>query len=205
MCRLSLLLLIVSIATGCATNRDIAVLHNLPLPSSDTSDCCWQLLQSLNITDQESENALDESSLELQAVVLHQANELKLILIDPIGRRVATIIDKGGDISLNKNTAIKTDIPPRFLMATIYLTYWPEQSWKQSLRNTPWQMRENYNQSNGQLNRVIGHLGKDIIRVNNVQTKGPMLNQKTTLRHLLLPLTVTIKTHQRQNLQAAKP
>lgn len=70
---LSLTLLIVFI-TGCATSRDTAFLQNLPLPSTQTGDCCWQLLQSLSINNSNIQNDESEQfqALDLQAVVLYQ-------------------------------------------------------------------------------------------------------------------------------------
>lgn len=90
-------------------------------------------------------------------------------------------------------------------MATIYLTYWPEQSWTDSLLNSQWEMAQNYDQDSGQVNRVLSHQGKAVIKIHNVQANGPAINQTATLHHLLLPLSATIKTHQRQNLQAVNP
>lgn len=203
---LCLTLLIVFI-TGCATSRDTASLQNLPLPSSQAGDCCWQLLQSLNINNGNIQNEDSDQlqALDLQAVVLRQKTGLTLILIDPLGRRLASIVEKNGDVSLKKNTTINTDIPARLLMAAIYLTYWPKQSWTDSLLNSQWQMAQSYDQDSGLVNRVLSHKGKDIIKIHNVQAKGPTINQTTTLQHLLLPLSATIKTHQRQNLQAVTP
>lgn len=201
---LSLILLIVFI-TGCATSRDIASLQNLPLPDIQAGDCCWQLLQGLSINSDNKEADDSNQTLDLQAVVLHQKTELTLILIDPLGRRLATISEKNGNVILNKNTEFNAEIPTRLLIAAVYLTYWPKQSWTDSLYNSQWQMTQNVDQDSAQINRVLSHMGRDIIKINNVHPKGPALNQTSTLEHLLLPLSATIKTHQRQDLQAVTP
>lgn len=204
-------ILLLAFINGCASSRDIASLQELPLPQSGAGDCCWQLLQSLSIHNSDhsaspnSNNNKKAQTLELQAVVLHQKKTLSLILIDALGRRVATIDDKNGDISLIKNKSIGADIPARLLIAAAYLAYWPEQSWKDSLSSSQWQMTQHYHKGNGQISRTLSHKNKDIVSINNVQPLGPKLNQTAALHHHLLPFKATIKTHQRQNLQEQTP
>lgn len=205
-------ILLLAFINGCASNRDIASLHELPLPHSGAGDCCWQLLQSLSIHNSDHSaspnnhnNNKKAQTLELQAVLLHQKKTLSIILIDALGRRVVTIDDKNGDISVIKNKSVMADIPARLLIAAVYLAYWPEQSWKDSLNDSQWQMTQHDHKNNGQLSRTLHHKNIAIVSINNVQPLGPRLNQTAALHHHLLPFDATIKTHQRQNLQEQTP
>lgn len=185
------------VISGCTNSRHIATLQQLPLPNIGTGECCWQLLQSISINN-------DGNTADLQGVLLQQQAQLSLILLDPMGRRLATITNTADTVTLETNAEIDAKIPDRLLIAAVYLTYWPEQSWQHTLHNSPWTLQQTHANS-GQINRHLSYNNRVIISVDNAQLHGPKVNQVSALHHHLLPLSASITTHQRQNLPDLKP
>jgi len=208
--------LLLTLLSSCSNMQEIATLENLPLPTNKSLSCCWQAQQQLNIF-------YDNNNIKLQAVIAltqdQKISKLALVLLDPLGRRLLSIDNRNTEntqasISIEQASAIKTELPAKFLLASAYLAYWPLESWDNALNNSPWSLTEDFTGK-----RILSYQKKPIIDIQpintrssnttgkNIKTKsaantlksGPTTGETLNIEHRLTELNVEIHTLIRQD------
>ena len=117
--------LIVAIFCALAGCASLATYFKAPppaLPNTASLPCCWQVLEQLDIEYQ-------GERLTLSSVIVINDNQLTVVILDPLGRRIFSIIQQGDHIQVEKSDLIKMDLPVEWLMIGIYLRYMPVDGW----------------------------------------------------------------------------
>ncbi len=135
MCRkLLVLLAMLMLLAGCSQMR-VSTLETLPLPADQSGNCCWQVLQQLDIEYQ-------ARHYQLTAALAQSVDTTSLVLLDPLGRRVLSISKQGEKLDIYKAPELPQDLPARFLLASSLLAWWPEGDLQQALLvQTEWQLK----------------------------------------------------------------
>lgn len=92
------------------------------LPDSASLPCCWQALETLDID-------FHHQPLQLTAVVASNGGSLSVVILDPLGRRLVTIVQEGTDVRVDQSQDLAVDLPVNWLLAGIFLRYLPDSSW----------------------------------------------------------------------------
>ena len=189
---LAAIVLGLSLLSGCANLPAQQNLTSLPLPTQ--GPCCWQALQTLNITYQ-------QKTYTLNAALANSAQGLSLVLFDPLGRRMLSLVRQpNGHINSYRAPELPSTIPEHFLLASSLLVWWPMADWQALLgQSSPWQLA-----IQGQ-SRVLSYRGKPIMRAQypantSALTQGinaavATANTPVTLQHLQQPLQLRITTN----------
>lgn len=107
---------------GCAS---LATYFKVPppaLPNTASLPCCWQVLEQLDIEYQ-------GERLTLSSVIVINDNQLTVVILDPLGRRIFSIIQQGVHIQVEKSDLIKKDLPVEWLLIGVYLRHMPDEGW----------------------------------------------------------------------------
>lgn len=182
--------------SACSSTQRIGSLATLPLPDIAAVHCCWQVLQHLEIN---SEGEI--YTLQAALALTHSAPEpqLTLILLDSLGRRLLSVRDNNGpnqQMRIHQQQAAGGSIalPGRFLMAAVYLAYWPDSSWQKVLAESDWTLNKT------PAGRTLYYRQQAIVSVSSTQQSlSPSSGQSVILLHHLKTLGVTIDTHQRHD------
>ena len=80
----------------------------------------------------------------MSSVIAVHNKKLTVVVLDPLGRRVFTVIQQGDNIQIEKSARIQKDFPVKWLLIGIYLRYMPVSGW--SSENSDWVIknRDNY-------------------------------------------------------------
>lgn len=188
------LLLLITLLPSCVSQR-IGSLAQLPLPMAKEQPCCWQTLQQWDIK-------TDQEEMSLQAVLARNNTDAKqtltLVLLDPMGRRLLSVSDESGHIQSLPDTAQQSiQTQGEFLMAAIYLAYWPRSSWHSALANSDWSLHESKHGT--QLTRTLYHAQQRVLTLKISSAGGPEVDQTVQIEHHLKIFTASITTRQRQN------
>lgn len=92
------------------------------LPSPDRLLCCWQSQEALVVT-------VDGSRLSMTAVSALQNEQLKVVLLDSLGRRFLTITQHGQLIQASPGE-VADRFPVKLFLLGIYLRYLSDQEWQ---------------------------------------------------------------------------
>lgn len=188
MIRLALVVLLITIQ-GCSFNPQITANEQPPFPLQAQGSCCWQALQIIKFS-------TDGQELSVQAVLANTENKLSLVLLDPMGRRLFSLVQhSSGDIDIKQNHDVEYQLPARLLLSAVYLSYWPSSSWQQSLLGSGWKLKTEGRR------RSLAYKNQEIMRVNTAQTRGPIPGQEVIiLTHQLKGFSAEIETLERINL-----
>ncbi len=67
--------------------------------------------------------------LSLSSVIAIHDNQLTVVILDPLGRRIFSIIQQGDHVQVEKSNLIKKDFPVEWLLIGVYLRYMPDDGW----------------------------------------------------------------------------
>ena len=167
---------------GCAS---LATYFKVPLPALPNTaslPCCWQVHEKLEIEYQGEQ-------LTLSSVFVMNENQLTVVILDPLGRRIFSIIQRGDHIQVEKSDLIKKELPVEWLLIGVYLRYMPEDGWL--FKGSDWSLKND---------------SKYLLLMQNDKTKVILFKPivlgdvASLLRYPDLKLNVNITTLLRQSL-----
>lgn len=204
--RLLVISLLTLVISGCVS-RQVQSLTDLPLPAAQAGNCCWQVLQQLDIR-------YGEQTYKLTGALVQAKTGVTLVLLDPLGRRLLSIQKEGETLQTWRSPELPSDLPERFLLASSMLVWWPLADWQIALQQTPdWQLTSSAN------SRVLSHRGRAILRATYRPTHHPTYHPRPVsvvdgmteqtvaqaetvlLQHQLQSMAITIKTERWEPLQ----
>lgn len=186
-----LVILFLIMLTGCAHLFNHTRNTDLLLPDITSLPCCWQSLEKLEIKFQ-------EKKLSLSSVIAVYNKKLTVVILDPLGRRVFTIIQQGGNIQIEKSAQIQKDFPIKWLLVGIYLRNMPDSGW--SFEHSNWSIKREDNQVLlEQDKREKVRLTKTVTQ-KNILNSSPQQNLKAELQYPDLELKIKITTLSRSSL-----
>jgi hypothetical protein len=103
------------------------------LPNSTSLPCCWQAFEKLEID-------FHHQPLLLTAVTASNGGRLSVVILDPLGRRLVTIVQEGTDVQVDQSPDVVVDLPVNWLLAGIFLRYLPDSGWK--FDGSTWQVAQ---------------------------------------------------------------
>lgn len=179
---------------GCASRQHYQ-LQDLPLPANNSEGCCWQATQQLEIH-------YRQSVYQLNAALAHTATGARLVLLDPMGRRLLSIQQTQGQLDVYRAPELPEELPARFLLASSMLAWWPLVDWQGELRTTEWLIDAN------EQGRVLRFRGHPLLTAHYTPTlatpvagAGQMApKQRILLEHKKIPLRIHVTTTQWQPL-----
>jgi hypothetical protein len=86
------MVLAMAVLAGCS-HRPADTVSAPPLPELATLPCCWQSEEQITL-------ATAQGEIQLLAVVARQAEQLNLVVLDPLGRRVLALVYRAGEPEL---------------------------------------------------------------------------------------------------------
>lgn len=196
--RLIVISLLILLLSSCAT-RQVQTLANVPLPTDQSANCCWQALQKLDIT-------YGKQKFQLTGVLAQTRTGVTLVLLDPFGRRLLSITKQGDTINTYRSPELPAELPERFLLASSMMVWWPLTDWQALLSshnteaspNTGWKLEVTAN------SRVLSYRGQPMVSASyganstsliNGMTSKTVANQETILlQHQHQPMAITITT-----------
>ena len=128
-----LIVVIFCALAGCASFATYFKAPHPALPNTASLPCCWQVLEQLDIEYQ-------GERLALSSVIVINDNQLTVVILDPLGRRIFSIIQQGDHIQVEKSDLIKKDLPVEWLMIGVYLRYMPEDGWL--FKGSDWSLKK---------------------------------------------------------------
>lgn len=127
--------------------------------------------------------------LTLSSVIVMNDNQLTVVILDPLGRRVFSVIQQGDHIQVEKSDLIKKDLPVEWLLMGVYLRHMPETGW--SFKKSNW---------------TIQHDDRHVLLMQDHRTKVILLKSKAhddataQLQYPDLKLSINIITLLKQSL-----
>ncbi len=191
--RLIVISLLILLLSSCAT-RQVQTLANVPLPTDQSANCCWQALQKLDIT-------YGKQKFQLTGVLAQTRTGVTLVLLDPFGRRLLSITKQGDTINTYRSPELPAELPERFLLASSMMVWWPLTDWQALLSSSPntgWKLDATAN------SRALSYRGQPMVSASyganstsliNGMTSKTVANQETILlQHQRQPMAITITT-----------
>jgi hypothetical protein len=117
-----LIVVIFCAMAGCASLVEYFKTSPPMLPNPASLPCCWQVHEKLAI-DYQGEQ------LALSSVIAIHDNQLRVVILDPLGRRIFSVIQQGDHVQVEKSDLIKKELPVEWLLIGVYLRYMPEDGW----------------------------------------------------------------------------
>lgn len=100
------------------------------LTTGDTH-CCWQLQQQLQVTH-------NKDSHNYMAIVAYQPRSVAIVVLSPLGQRLASITHTPENITREYAPYIAPEWSLDLLLSSVYLAYWPEPVWQLT---PPWRFQ----------------------------------------------------------------
>lgn len=196
--RLLVISLLTLVVSGCVS-RQVQSLTDLPLPAAQAGNCCWQVLQRLDIR-------YKDQTYQLTGALAQTKAGVTLVLLDPLGRRLLSVQKQGDALQTWRSPELPDGLPERFLLASSMLVWWPLADWQAVLQQTPeWQL------TSGTNNRVLSYRGRPIINavygpipvsvVEGMTIKTITRGETVLLQHQLQSMAITIVTERWEPLQ----
>ena len=156
-----------------------ADLATLPLPDSSELPCCWQAQESLEIDYRGQQH-------KLTSVMLVEEAGLTLLVLDPLGRKLVTVTQRGSKIT-ERLASDAAELPIKSLLPAVYLAHMNQQRW--ALNQSPWSVGE----QEGSL--VLYYLQRPTVKVAGY-TDGnvPKVGNQRVVRFVEHGVTLTITT-----------
>ena len=79
----------------------------------------------------------------MSSVTVVQNNKLTVVMLDPLGRRIFTIIQQGRNVQIEKSAQIQKDFPVKWLLVGIYLRNMPDSGW--TFEHSNWVIKRDAN------------------------------------------------------------
>lgn len=168
---------------GCASLGTYFKAPPLVLPNTESLPCCWQVHEKLDIVYQGERIALS-------SVIVINDNQLTVVILDPLGRRIFSIIQQSDHIQVEKSDLIKEYLPVEWLLIGVYLRYMSEDGW--SFKGSVWSVNKDREHVLLMLNNKI-----KVVLFNPVTQDEAV----TQLQYPDLKLNVKITTLLRQSLE----
>lgn len=177
-----LIVAVVLVITGCASSTVYFKAVSPMIPNTASLPCCWQVYEKLEIDYQGEQLALSS------AIAIND-NELTVVILDPLGRRIFSVIQQGDHVQVDKSDSINKEFPVEWLLIGVYLRYMSEDGW--FFKDSHWRVKRDgeYVQL-VQNNKTKIILHESVIQSDTViQLEYPDLNLNikiTTLQNQLL-------------------
>lgn len=176
---------------GCVS-RQVQTLADMPLPATPASNCCWQVLQQLQIR-------YHEQVYPLTGALAQTNTGATLVLLDPVGRRLLSVQQQGERLKTYRAPELPEGLPERFLLASSMLVWWPLADWQAALQASPeWTI------TTSDTSRILNYRGRAIIRadyppasisIGKGLTKHTLESgERVVVQHQQQPMTITIST-----------
>ena len=180
-----------SIFSGCIHIAGYLQTADPLLPDPTNLVCCWQVFEQLEIKYQGEQ-------ITLSSVTAYNDNKLTVVILDPLKRRVFTIIQQGNKVQIEQSERIKSNLPVKWLLIGVYLRKMPDTGW--SFEHSDWTVKRDSSQ--------VLLMQDNIIKVSLIEpgilddTKENTSQQSLTaqLQYFDLKLEVNITTLLRQAL-----
>ena len=186
-----LIILSLSVLSGCAQFGNYTRNTEPLLPDTANLPCCWQATEQLEIEFQ-------EKKLSVSSVIAVHNEKLTVVILDPLGRRVFTVIQQGENIQIEKSAAIEKDFPVKWLLIGIYLRYMPVSGW--SSENSDWVVKSGDNYVLLKQNNRKKVILTKVIAEKSTRSDSPEKNLTARLDYPDLKLSVNITTLSRNPL-----
>lgn len=186
-----LIIVTLSVMTGCVSLGGYVKTSVPKLPDSGSLPCCWQVLEKLDIEFQ-------GEHVTLSAVTVTNDNQLTVVLLDALGRRVFAIIQQGNHVRVEQSSLIKNDFPFYWLLIGVYLRHMPEHGW--SFEHLNWTFKRDREQVQLlQDNRTKVRLIESLVS-NDITSDTSAQNPTALLQYPDLNLNIKITTLLKQVL-----
>jgi len=119
--------------TSPVSKADVFPLPASLLPDSGSLPCCWQALERLDID-------FHQQPLQLTAVSASNGGRLSVVILDPLGRRLVTIVQEGTEVRVDQSPDLAVALPVNWLLAGIFLRYLPDSGW--NFAGSSWQVAQ---------------------------------------------------------------
>jgi len=187
-----LIILFLTVFSGCAQFDNYTKNTEEPLlPDTTNLPCCWQAMEQLEIEFQ-------EKKLSMSSVIAVHNEKLTVVILDPLGRRVFTVIQQGENIQIEKSAGIQKDFPVKWLLIGIYLRYMPVSRW--SSENSDWVVKSGDNYVLLEQNNRKKVILTTVIAGKSTRSDSPGKNLTARLDYPDLKLRVNITTLSRNLL-----
>ena len=170
------------VMTGCASLTEYFKPATPLLPNTASLPCCWQVLEQLEIE-------FRGKQLTLSSVTAINAEQLTVVILDPLGRRVFAIIQQGNNVRVEKSNLIKEELPVDWLLVGVYLRYMPDDGWL--FKGSHWHVNRD-----GEYNRLMQNNKTKVILFESIALDDTTVQ----LQYPDLKLNVNITTLLRQSL-----
>jgi len=183
--------LLALLASGCVS-RQVQTLAELPLPATPASNCCWQALQQLEIRS-------GDADYPLTGALAQTSTGATLVLLDPVGRRLLSVQQQGGELTTYRAPELPEGLPARMLLASSMLVWWPLADWQSALQQSPeWTLTASAT------SRVLSYRGRAIIRADYPPASASLVDgltqqtlaqrERVVLQHQQQPMSIVIRT-----------
>lgn len=192
MLRLILILLAINISACANTQR--AQLSSLPLPQKTSGHCCWQSIQSIDITHH-------QQHIRLQSVLAITEQGVTLVLLNQLGRRLLSIVHRPPTPPIiEQSPHIAKVLPGELLLKAVYFTWWNPNEWD-DLNKSDWMISSSNN------HRTLKNKNTPIMTAeyfptteNVITINRPQRIRKIQLEHKQQPLSIILKIEHWQAL-----
>lgn len=148
------LLVLFATLAGCSALTGAARLAKLPLPDPVTLPCCWQSQEQVRVSTADGE-------LNLGAAVAVRDGTLTVVILDPVGRRLVTLVQGAGETQA-------LDAPPTWstalshqLLLTVYLHHLTAEQWR--FGDPGWRLAEDSS------HKSLIYRGRELVRLDYLQ------------------------------------
>jgi len=190
MCR-CLIILSLTVLTGCAHLANYPRNTNPLLPDTASLPCCWQAREQLEIEFQ-------DKKLSMSSVIAVHNKSLTVVILDPLGRRVFTVIQQGKKIQIEKSAAIQKDFPVKWLLVGIYLRKMPDSGWL--FENSNWSIKREHNYVLLEQDKIAKVILTEAVAQRDILNHSLQENLSSRLEYPDLKLRVNITTLSRTTL-----
>ncbi|PUA27668.1 MAG: hypothetical protein B0W54_14055 [Cellvibrio sp. 79] len=171
---------------GCA-HRQHYQLEDLPLPAAQGKGCCWQATQQLEIH-------YKHQVYRLGAALARTTDGVSLVLLDPVGRRLFSIRQRGEQLETYRSAELPEDLPGRFLLASSMLAWWPASDWN-LLQGSEWSLVSDVSR------RELRYRAVPLVTItygpqDGTATEAGLQGKSARLEHHKIPLGITVVTTQ---------
>lgn len=187
-CLIALCLIVLS---GCALLVNHTRGTDPLLPDTASLPCCWQALEQLEIEFQ-------GKKLSMSSVIAVHNKKLTVVILDPLGRRVFTVIQQGSNIQIEKSAQIQKDFPVRWLLIGIYLRNMPDSGW--SFKHSNWVIKREDNYVLLEQDKREKVILTGAVAQKSTLSDSPKQNLTARLQYPDLKLRVNITTLSRNSL-----
>ncbi|MCB1669208.1 MAG: DUF3261 domain-containing protein [Pseudomonadales bacterium] len=160
-----ILIIFFFLSVACQHNPSLPTIATPPLPGSNQLACCWQAQESLEITFHDKQFQLNAVvAVDTQMNAKKRQQKLTLVLFNPLGQRILTIVQQEQEISTLVSPQLKDPLPAELLLAGVHLAYSNDSAWSEigPKNRTGWSMNTTHTES-GDVEKVLSYRSRPII------------------------------------------